>query len=63
MDWDTDPETLDSVEDLRLLAVSLRDEVDSWRRLYKESELRAAKEQRSTMARSFDLVELALKRR
>ena len=61
MDYDTDPESLDTVEDLRLLAASLHDELLAWRSLYNKKERDAAMELHATTQRCFDLVELALK--
>ena len=61
MDYDTDPESLDTVEDLRLLAASLLSELESWRSLYNTQERNAALQLHATSQRCFDLVELALK--
>ena len=63
MDFDTDPESLDTVEDLRLLATSLLSELESWRALYNQKERDAALQLHATSQRCFDLVELALKPR
>ena len=63
MDFDTDPESLDTVEDLRLLAASLFSELESWRALYNTQERNAALQLHATSQRCFDLVELALKPR